>query len=84
MSTDDISKEGEVMSHALGALRNHLESHQCSECLEDYEMMIKAITEWLQPNQEESHGNERESGKKNSQGEAPQTQGSKKEDWNIF
>ena len=75
---EPLTKEGELISQALEALRIHLESHQCSECLDNYETTIRAITEWLQPNQEESHGNEKESSKKNSQGEDPQTQGSKK------
>lgn len=47
MAENEISPEGEMLQASLAQMREHALSHQCPDCVERYDTLVRAMTAWL-------------------------------------
>ena len=47
MSAVALTHEGEIILVALQSHRVHIESHQCDQCMQGYQALLEAITQWV-------------------------------------
>lgn len=89
-----LSPEGDLLDAAMVVFEKHLDTHHCDECMNAYQVFIKAMTEWInrkveQSQKEETHGSQ-ESGEEKTE-EQPQEDFLKvdeatipDDDWELF
>ena len=67
-----ITPEGEILITALVVHWLHLESHGCEQCINGYETLVLAVTQWLksQTKMEVNSGDKKEIGKESEGPEA--------------
>ncbi len=61
---DFLTPEGEIILKALEVHCQHLESHECEQCLSSYETVLNAITEWIKFEKEGSDDKQTAEGQK--------------------